>query len=74
MTSNPPIPPVNAWVRSFVVLGALNGLLAVAFSAAGAHVLAPHLIETPEQLEEVLVRTRQRVSELLADGKQVRLS
>lgn len=36
--------------------------------------LAPHLIETPAQLDEVLARTRHRVSELLADGKQVRLS
>ncbi len=36
--------------------------------------LAPHLIETPEQLDDVLARARQRVSELLADGKQVRLS
>lgn len=35
--------------------------------------LAPHLIETAEQLDDVLIRVRQRVSELIAEGKQVRL-
>jgi len=44
MPSNPPVPPVNARVRSFAVLGALNGLLAVALAAAGAHALAPRLV------------------------------
>ena len=35
--------------------------------------LAPHLIETAEQLDDVLTRVRQRVGELIAEGKQVRL-
>lgn len=45
MTADRPVPPVNAWIRSLAALGALNGLLAVALAAAGAHALAPHFVE-----------------------------
>ena len=39
-----PSPPPDPWVRAFVALGALNGLLAVGLGAAGTHLLAPHFV------------------------------
>ena len=45
MTADSPPPPQIGWVRSLAVLGALNGLLAVALAAAGAHALAPRFVE-----------------------------
>ena len=45
MTADSPPPPRIGWVRSLAALGALNGLLAVALAAAGAHALAPRFVE-----------------------------